>query len=150
MEPKLRAVVDTNLFVSGIFGKESLSAKLQDLWIQQDFELVTSRGILKEVSRVLQYPRIKEKFRPKEETIRRFFRLAFRKAVITHDLYKVDRITEDPADNMFLACALEAKADYIVSRDPHLRNLKHFHGTKITDLKDFVEQVKRQTSGRKS
>jgi uncharacterized protein len=84
---------------------------------------VTSRGILKEVSRVLQYPRIKEKFRPKEETIRRFFRLAFRKAVITHDLYKVDRITEDPADNMFLACALEAGADYIVSRDPHLRNL---------------------------
>ena len=150
MKPKLRAVVDTNLFISGIFGKESLSAKLQDFWIQQDFELVTSQGILKEVSRVLQYPRVKEKFRPNEETIRRFFRLAFRKAVITRDLYKVDRITDDPADNMFLACALEAKADYIVSRDPHLRNLKHFHGIKITGVKEFIDQVKTRGAGFKS
>jgi putative PIN family toxin of toxin-antitoxin system len=144
LEHRLRAVVDTNLFISGIFGKDSLSAKLQDLWIKQDFELVTSLGILKEVSRVLQYPRIKEKFHPKEETVRRFFRLIFRKAVITKDLYKVDRIAEDPADNMFLACAMEAKADFIVSRDPHLRNLKQFHGTKIIDVKGFIEKVRKR------
>jgi putative PIN family toxin of toxin-antitoxin system len=98
---------------------------------------------LREVSRVLQYPRIRDRFHPKEETKRRFFRLIFRKAIITKDLYKVDRITDDPSDNIFLACALEAKADFIVSRDPHLRNLKQFHGIKIVNVKEFVEKVRK-------
>lgn len=54
MEQKLRAVVDTNLFISGLFGKDTLSATLQNLWINREFELVTSIEILREVSRVLQ------------------------------------------------------------------------------------------------
>jgi putative PIN family toxin of toxin-antitoxin system len=141
LDRKLRAVIDTNLFISGIFGKESLSVKLQDLWIEQEFELATSMEILKEVSRVLQYPRIKQRFHPKEKTIKRFFNLIFRKAIITKDLYKAYKIVDDPTDNKFLACALEAKADYIISRDPHLRNLKHFHGIKIVDVKEFMGLV---------
>jgi hypothetical protein len=143
LEPKLRAVVDTNLLISGIFGKDSLSAKLQDHWINQEFELVTSIEIMKEMSRVLQYPRIREKFHPKDETLKRFFRLIFRKAIITKDTYKTDRISDDPSDNKFLACALEGKADFIVSRDPHLRNLKQFHGVSIIDVKSFIEKVRR-------
>lgn len=143
MEHKLRAVVDTNLFISGLFGKDTLSAALQNLWINREFELATSLEILREVSRVLQYPRIRERFQPKDETIRRFFRLIFRKAAVTKGLYKTDRITADPTDNMFLACAMEAKADFIVSRDPHLRNLKQFHGIKIIDVKEFVGRVRK-------
>ncbi len=143
MESKLRAVVDTNLFISGLFGKDTLSSTLQDLWVHREFKLVTSIEILREVSRVLQYPRIRERFKPREENIRRFFKLIFRKAIITKDLYTIDRVTDDPSDNIFLACAMEAKADYIVSRDPHLRNLKHFHGVKIIDVKAFVERVRK-------
>lgn len=98
---------------------------------------------MKEVGRVLYYPRIQQRFKPTEETLRRFFRLVFRKAIITKDLYEVDTITEDPTDNKFLACALEGKADFIVSRDPHLRNLKEFQGIEIVDVKTFVERVKK-------
>jgi predicted nucleic acid-binding protein len=72
------------------------------------------------------------------------------KALLTPGHYTLHKIQDDPTDDMFLACALEAGADYIVSRDPHLRNVKHFHGTKITGVKEFVEQVKRGTSGLKS
>ena len=145
MERKLRAVIDTNLFISGIFGKEgSLAAKIQDMWIEEDFEMVTSIEIMKEVSRVLQYPKIRQGFHAKDETIKRFFHLIFRKALITKDIYKTDKVTEDPTDNKFLACALEAKADYIVSGDKHLRNLKQFHGIKIVDAKTFVETINRK------
>ena len=141
MERKLRAVVDNNLMVSGLFGKQSLSAKLRDLWINQDFQLVTSMAILKELSRVLQYPKIQERFHPQEETIKRFFRLIFRKAVITKDLYITERLTDDPSDNIFLACALEAKAHYIVSGDKHLLAVKYFHGIQIIDAKTFVKKI---------
>ncbi len=141
LQRKLRAVIDTNLFVSGLFARDSLSAKLQDLWVNQDFELVTSIEIIKEVSRVLSYPRIKEHFKPSEDNIRRFFRLIFRKAIISKDIYQTDKIADDPTDNKFLACALEKKADYIVSRDPNLRNLKHYHGIQIVDVSTFIEKV---------
>lgn len=142
MTRKLKAVIDTNLSISGLFAKDSLSAQLQDLWINQDFELVTSIEIIKEISRVLNYPRIKEHFKPKDKTIKRFFRLIFRKAIISKDIYHTDKIVDDPTDNKFLACALEKKADYIVSRDPHLRNLKHYHGIQIVDAATFIEKVR--------
>ena len=139
---KLKAVIDTNLFISGLFGRETLSSKIQDLWINQEFELVTSIEIIKEISHVLNYPRIKERFNPKEETVRRFFRLLFRKAIITKDTYKTDRIVDDPTDNKFLACALEGKADYIITRDAHLSTIKHFHGIQIVDAQVFFKKVK--------
>jgi len=144
LKRKLRAVIDTNLFISGLFAKDSVSAQLQNLWIDQAFELVTSVEIIKEVSRVLSYPRIKERFKPKQENVRRFFQLIFRKAIISKDVYHTDKIVDDPTDNKFLACALEKKADYIVSRDPHLRNIKHFHGIQIVDATTFIEKVKGQ------
>jgi putative PIN family toxin of toxin-antitoxin system len=78
LQRKLRAVIDTNLFISGLFARDSLSAQLQDLWINQEFELATSIKIIKEISRVLNYPRIQEHFKPTEENIRRFYRLIFR------------------------------------------------------------------------
>jgi putative PIN family toxin of toxin-antitoxin system len=139
---KLKAVIDANLFVSGLFGSDTISARLQDHWINLDFVLVTSIDIIKEVNRVLFYPRIQAQFKPKEENIKRFFRLIFRKALITKDIYKTDRITDDPTDNKFLACALEGEAEYVVSRDSHLRNLKHYHGIQIIDASTFVDKVK--------
>jgi putative PIN family toxin of toxin-antitoxin system len=144
LKRKLRAVIDNNLFISGLFAKDSLSAQLQNLWANQEFELVTSLQIVKEVSRVLSYPRIKERFKPKEDNVRRFFRLIFRKAIISKDTYHTDKIVDDPTDNKFLACALEKKADYIASRDPHLRSLKHFHGIQTVDATTFIEKVKNQ------
>ena len=62
--------------------------------------------------------------------------------IVTTDRYRTDKITEDPSDNKFLACALEAEADYIVSGDNHLLTLKHFHGIQIVDAKTFVEKIK--------
>lgn len=141
LDDKLKAVIDTNLFVSGLFSRDSVSAKLQNHWINLDFTLVTSIDIIKEVNRVLHYPRIQERFNPKDETIKRFFRLIFRKAVITKDIYQTDRLADDPTDNKFLACALEGRADYIVSRDPHLRNIKHFQGIQIIDATTFVDKI---------
>jgi hypothetical protein len=139
---KLVAVIDTNLFISGLFGQNTVTAELQELWIRQAFQLGTSLEIMKEVNRVLQYPKIKKRLIDDDETIRRFFRLVFRKAVVARDEFQTDRIVDDPTDNKFLACALDIKADYIVSGDNHLLSLKHFHRTQIVDAKAFVTKVK--------
>jgi hypothetical protein len=139
---KFVAVIDTNLFISGLFGQNTTTSQLQELWIRQEFRLGTSLEIMKEVSRVLQYPKIKERLIDDDETVRRFFRLVFRKAVVAKDDFQTDRIVDDPTDNKFLACALEIKADFIVSGDNHILSLKHFHRTQIVDAKAFISKVK--------
>ncbi len=136
------AVLDTNLFISGMFGQNSITAELQELWVRQAFQLGTSLEIMKEVNRVLQYPRIKERLLDDDETVRRFFRLVFRKALVARDDFHTDRIVDDPTDNKFLACALEIKADYIVSGDNHLLSIKHFHRTQIVDAASFIKKVR--------
>ena len=65
---------------------------------------------------------------------------------MTASPYLGHKITDDPTDNKFLACALEGQADFIISRDPHLRNLKQFHKIPIVDVKDFLEQLKKKKS----
>lgn len=146
MGRRLIAVIDTNLFISGLFGQNSATAQLQELWIRQEFQLGTSLEIMKEVGRVLQYPRIKKHLLDDDETVKRFFRLVFRKAVVARDDFQTDRIIDDPTDNKFLACALEIKADYIVSGDNHLLSLKHFHGIQIVDAASFIRKVTEKSS----
>jgi hypothetical protein len=141
---KFVAVIDTNLFISGLFGRNTTTAELQELWIRQEFQLGTSLEIMKEVSRVLQYAKIKERFIDDDETVRRFFRLVFRKAIVAQGDFQTDRIIDDPTDNKFLACALEIKADFIVSGDNHLLSLKHFHRTQIVDAKAFVSKINKK------
>jgi predicted nucleic acid-binding protein len=59
--------------------------------------------------------------------------MAFRQAIITQDRYTTDRLTSDSTANKFLATGLEGQAEYIVSRDPHLLNLKHSHAMQIVE-----------------
>jgi putative PIN family toxin of toxin-antitoxin system len=103
---------------------------------------------MREVAHVVQLPDIQRRFRPNAETLRRFFRLAFRKAILIQDHYTTDRLTTDPTDNKFLAAALEGQADYIVSRDPHLLNLKHFRTIQIVQPPTFLSTVRQPVMNR--
>ena len=96
---------------------------------------------MKKVGKVLQYPKIRKNLIEKEEVIKRFFRLIFRKAIVAKDNFRTDIIVDDPTDNKFLACALEINADYIVSGDNHLLSIKHFHGIQIVDAASFVKKI---------
>ncbi len=59
--------------------------------------------------------------------------------VLTEDRYAVSKLRKDPKDNMFIACALEGEADYIVSGDDHLLGLKHYKGVQIVDARGFLK-----------
>ncbi len=139
--PILRAVIDTSVMISVAFAKEGVAKNLKNLIADDAFILVTSKAILKELYEVLQYPRIIERFKPSKEDITEFIGMIIEHALITKGAYSIEGITEDPEDDMFIACALEGNADYIVSRDPHLRNIKHFQGVQIIDATTFVEKV---------
>jgi putative PIN family toxin of toxin-antitoxin system len=138
----IRAVIDTNLFVSGLFADQGATCQLQDLWVKGAFELVVSEEILREVRNTLLKPAISKKLHLEKEGINGIIDLIREKAVVvTEDLYKTDKVKKDRSDNKFLACGLETKADYIVSGDNHLLEIKHFHGIQIVDANTFVKEV---------
>lgn len=140
---QIRAVIDTNLFVSGLFADKGYTFELQELWVAGAFELAVSDKILKEIKTTLQKSHIHKELFLYEGEEEGIISLIREKAlVITQDRYKTDRIKKDPTDNKFLACALEADADFIVSGDNHLLELKHFHNIQIVDAKIFVNKVK--------
>ena len=139
--PILKAVIDTSLMISVAFAKEGIAKKLRDLIADNAFVLVTSKAILKELYEVLHYPHIIETFKPSTEDIHEFISMIIENSLITKGTYSIEGITEDPKDDMFIACALEGNAEYIVPRDPHLRNIKHFHGIQIIDATTFIKKL---------
>lgn len=141
--PAVKAVIDTSVMVSVAFAKEGLTKEIRDMIAKGAFQLVTSKEIMAELYRVLHYPRIVKQFKPTKEDLDEFIGMLVERATLTEGRYSLQKIKEDPSDDMFLACALEGKADFIVSRDPHLRNLKRFQGTEIVEVKSFVERVKK-------
>jgi putative PIN family toxin of toxin-antitoxin system len=141
--PIIKAVIDTSVMLSVAFPRGELVKELRNMIAVGAFTLVTSKEIMAELYRVIHYPRIQKQFKPSKEDIDEFIGMVMEKALIVRGSYSTKKIADDPTDDVFLSCAMEAKADYIVSRDPHLRNLKHFHGIKIIDVKAFVERVRK-------
>ena len=50
--------------------------------------------------------------------------------IVSHESM-VSGICRDPDDDQILSCALSAKADYLVTGDSDLLELKEFHGIRI-------------------
>lgn len=140
--PILKAVIDTSVMVSVAFAVQGVAKELRDMIADGRFILATSKPILKELYQVLHYPHIVKRFSPSKEDIHAFIALIIEQSVIVKGLYEINGISEDPKDDMFIACAMEANADYIVSRDPHLRNIKHYRRIQIIDATTFIEKVK--------
>jgi predicted nucleic acid-binding protein len=53
----------------------------------------------------------------------------------------LDVIREDPADNRILECAVEGRANLIVSGDRHLRRLTIYQGIPIVRPVDFLRTL---------
>lgn len=51
---------------------------------------------------------------------------------------RIEAVSEDPEDNKFIECAVTCKADYIVSGDGHLLDLKEYAGIKILRASEFL------------
>jgi predicted nucleic acid-binding protein len=77
------------------------------------------------------YPRIQQTFHLSDKDIADVWEEIRRRVFFTEGLYNVFAVERNTSDNVFLACALEAGADYLVSQDAHLRDLKYYHGTQI-------------------
>lgn len=122
----MRAVIDTNVFVSSFFG--GLPLKIIEYWFSGRLTLCVSKPVLKEYFDVL------GRFEFDDKALLYRLMSAFERNfnfLFVNNPREQMWIKEDPADNKFIACALALKAEYIVSGDAHLRKLKNIENIKI-------------------
>lgn len=142
----LRVVLDTNVFVSGLLSKTGLPAKILDAWRAGQYLLIASPPIVAEIKRVLQAPRIREKYFITDGDIEQLIILLEKEALIVPGYTDVkDAIPDDPSDEMFLACAVDAAADFVVSGDRHLLEISEYKGISIITVNEFEEKLARST-----
>jgi putative PIN family toxin of toxin-antitoxin system len=141
----LKVVIDTNQFISSIIIQKGPSAQLLQVWRNHYFILILSKNIIEEIKKVLYYPYIKEKYNLQEQVIESLINLIEHEAIILSDSIKINVINDDPEDNKFLACSLEAEADYIISGDKHLLKLHHYKDIPIITVREFLRIIESKT-----
>jgi hypothetical protein len=132
----MRAVIDTNVFVSSFFGGVPL--RVIEYWFSGELTLCVSKPVLKEYFDVLNRFEFEDKsFLYKlMSAFERNFNLLF-----VNNPKEQLWIKEDPADNKFIACAVALKAEYIVSGDAHLKKLKNIGSIKIVSPAEMLNTL---------
>lgn len=135
-----KAVFDTNVYVSAAAFGGKLEILFRLSWSsRRQFKLYTSNEILKETVRVL----ASEKFQFTREEIADAVATIIEAADVVVPKTKISVVSDEP-DNRILECAVKAKADYIVSGDAHLLDLKEYKGIRILKPAQFLTLLEKE------
>jgi len=130
----MRVVIDTNVFISGIFWEGNFCSQIIDKWKNKEFELVSSMEILEEFVKTLN----DFKIQMLDDMIKEWRNLIIENSVVVKPTIKLSIIKDDPNDNKFLEAGISGKVDFIISQDKHLLKLKGYDGIKIVSPEEFM------------
>ena len=135
----MRAVIDTNVFISGLMLPKSTPGRIINAWQTRHFSLVLSEPMLAEISTVLGYPKIRKRIVWNDDTIGRYLMLLRFEAEIFDIQKTAAHVPCDAKDNMVLATLLASNADCLVSGDADLLALAGTYP--ILTPADFVSRI---------
>jgi putative PIN family toxin of toxin-antitoxin system len=129
----MKAVIDTNVFVSSFFGGKP--KQVIDCWKQGRISLCLSAGILDEYVRVLQVLGLGSGTEL-EELLKLL--ASSQNIEFTRKTPRLKVVKKDPDDDKFIECAVALKADLIVSGDKSLLAVGKYQGIPILSPADFL------------
>ena len=131
-----RVIIDTNLWISFLIGKEL--HYLKDLIVNEQIKLIISDQLLEELKLVTTRAKLKKFFNPEkvDELVSLLTFISFKVKVT-----KIEQVCRDPKDDFILALAKKAKADFLVTGDKDLLELKSYGQTEILSLKEFSDKI---------
>jgi uncharacterized protein len=130
----IKVIVDTNLWISWLITKDY--KKLDKLLVNKKTKLVFSIELFEEFIEVANRPKLKKYFSKTD--------LEILIELIDELAYFIDvksniELCRDAKDNFLLSLAVDAKADFLLTGDKDLLELKKIKGTKIITIADFIE-----------
>ena len=116
----VKAVIDTNVWVSSLLNPFGFPAKLRKSFEEGIFHAVISESILEELAEVLNRPRIKDKYGISENDIKELLVLIEEQAepvLLSGEI----TICRDKDDNLVIETAIKGQAAFLVTRDDDIK-----------------------------
>jgi len=131
----VRLVIDTNIFISSFFNPNGNPKRVIDLWKNGKITICITEEILEEYVKVL--ARLGFSNEPELEELVGLFKKK-NNIIYIASTPKFNLIKDDPDDDKFIECAVAARAQYIISGDKHLLNLKAFQNITVISPSEFL------------
>jgi putative PIN family toxin of toxin-antitoxin system len=131
----VKVVIDTNVFISGVFFSGAPYQVLQ-AWRDEKLQVVISLEIMAE------YRRVGEIFAQERPGIdlSKILDYVFQNADFFEAPSLPESVCADPDDDKFLACALASGIKLIVSGDKHLLNVSGYKEVEVLKPRTFLEK----------
>jgi len=138
----MKLIFDTNVIVSFLISrslKEELFYSVLKLSKLGQSEIFYSIETFEELIETIKIPKIQEKLNKNTSRFLADYKFLGKKVQVITKL----EICRDPKDNKFLELAKTIQADYIVTGDKDLLDLRQFEGTKILKPSEFLEIIQK-------
>lgn len=120
----MRIVLDTNIWISGLLLPDSKAGILIKNWREGYYNIIISAPILEEIERVLLYSKISKRINWNQSKVREYLELlSFFAETIEIKNITVE-VPKDPKDSPILATPIESKANWLITGDKALLELK--------------------------
>ncbi len=130
----MKIILDTNVFISGIFFSGPPSQILK-AWQNSRLQIVLSQEILNEYQRVAES--LVAKF-PTIDILPIIELMTIHGQLIDVEGFDVS-VCDDPDDNKFIECAIASNSKIIISGDKHLLKVSGYQGIKVLKPREFVD-----------
>lgn len=138
----MRVVIDTNVFVSGLFFG-GIPRQILNLIEGKSITLCFTIETFTELKLLLNDDKFTKQRNLLSFSITDFLNNLEKYSLIFPTIKIPLAIKIDISDNFFLACALVSGADFIVSGDQHLLKLKTFHNISILTPRQFLNHFRK-------
>ncbi|MCA0459020.1 MAG: putative toxin-antitoxin system toxin component, PIN family [Chloroflexi bacterium] len=137
-------VFDTQIYLRAFGNPSSICGRLLNDWSSY-YILHWTDAIEVEILGVLRRPKIRAKFPSISDKTEIRLKAVLAKGVhVEVQPSDIEPICRDPKDDIFLACAKVAKADYLVSEDKDLLVIGQHHTTRIITVPTFLNALQQQ------
>lgn len=130
----IRVVLDTNILVTALLFKGELS-RIVEGWQRGKIVPLISKETFVELKTVLEYPKFSLSHAEIESIIEQEILPFFEVVKISHPVRGLYR---DPEDDKFISCAIAGEADFIVTGDKDLLDLRKYQSIKMIQASDFL------------
>ena len=136
----MRAVLDTVVFVRALINPKGRWGRLL-FDLSDRYVIVLSPDVIREVLDVVERPSLRKRLRrmiglpPAAQVLR-----LFEKAEVVEPEEDV-RVCRDRSDDKFFACAIEGRAEYIVSEDKDILAVGEFRGVRCVTAQEFLTLI---------
>lgn len=143
----VRAVIDTNIWVSSLLNPFGFPAKLRKSFEDGAFLAIISEPMLAELADVLSRPRIKDKYGITDGDIEELLILIEERS--EHVMLSENvTICRDKDDNLVIETAIKGEAEHLVTRDDDIKFDKSVsafllqHNVSVVSIAKFLSLIK--------